>query len=171
MKDRNLKRRKLDSGHYAYYHGKTLVGLVKFTTKDTSMISALSGRPGPKRWYPTDANGIALVPGFQCSTLSEAKKWLDQITAEPSAELTRNPRSGLVSGSLYYRGHVFWVSRWPKEKYWVVDGHIPVGAFCPSFAHGTGSRCGDVNRNTLKPGEWTAPLDKEHKRLMAELKA
>ena len=152
-------RKKLPSGNYAFYAGGEVVGMVKATTKDTSIVSALSGRPGPKKWYPTDCTGTALVPSLTFDTLKDAGRCLLQIIAPVQATLTRNRLNGLVAGALYWRGHVFWVSRWPGESHWVVDGHIPVGAFCPSFCNGEGSRC--QSSNVLKDGEWTEVLDAE----------
>lgn len=136
------KRKRLPSGHYAFYVDGECVGMVKWTTKGTSIVSALSNQPGPRKWYPTDVNGKALVPALTMCTLRDASRVLLEILAPVQAEVTLNKRSGLMSGSLYWKGHVFWVSRWPSESYWIVDGHIAVGAFAPSFCHGEGTRPG-----------------------------
>lgn len=119
-----------------------VAGSVEVTRKDTSMISALSGRPGPKRYVPIGQDGRELTAPF--STRREAVLVVVKCSLPVMVEgmkLVRALRGAMVwEASIDVKGYGMMVSRYSNESSWHVDLLMGRGAICPTFANGTGAR-------------------------------
>lgn len=132
---------------------------------------------GTPYWVPFDADGNKLHDGYDTRKRAVS---LVEANAQPlSAKdfkvenyygLLSRERSAFVSGTVTMAGHYFGVSRYPNEDHWVVDYYVAPGAFCPSWANGSGSRCtsarvlkGDAAQAAtdaaIAAGVWPIPAD------------